>query len=1635
MANSDFAFLQPTSPVNPPEEEDRNYSGLPIFQAADLHSVANSGMSWTNPAAWNEKLGNVGKFIAVSALSGINSFYNTGAAIGSFFDPGIQERDTATWITSLDTNLGEYYAANTEAADLTGFVLGALVPGLGGIKIFNAGQLALKTARTGEIGGTLGRALGLLTPKTDIYLKEAIKDITASTTSLQLLNVNTTKAIAGGLWQNVMEAAAFETMVQATMFRSPILQEQSASDVVKNILIGGAFGGAVAGVFGAAKLRGALKEAVTKEEVPRRPFQELPQFHSATPSANKIITTSADLEMAAVPVAIRNADGTEIVNNFATTKNLYDAKITSGLNTIRTEINTLAKGDEELGNIFANLVSPAKKDGQLVPGFSQQTFDSFSGALKIARADEITKLENDYAKALAKGETPEREISSRFVKLFGDDAGQTFDEAPKILSFGDKYSGAKSIKQAIRTDFKFSSDFEAGTNRWSVVGLRGAKAHTEAEARYIWAAKESGMLKEVPVGAVVDAYDLPVLQRAFSDGQFALKIVSGEGPTLAVREISTKQELYDLIKASKQETVNHYLGSFTFKNGKPRKEGKIPREDASTAIAKIADVRENYIAGNPSGVEIDDLFATASAQRKYNAQLAERGIPSTAAETQTPIQFLPKYGKVVYDVAQDVKSVNGNVLDALTHYSIQEKLYQENANRAVSKVLGQWAEQLPNIPKEKLVTATRNETSAGLFSSDSSAYGTVSSTMSFVGGITRAVKQEFRKNISDTMQDALYKVGQKPEAAFEFEALNQRITRSGKQFVLRESDDGTMVLVDKNAIKRTKDGEEIPWEDLEDGVNAFNITQPETAALIREHIQTTGSRTQNFREINASRGKSDVKDPEVFRPIRPDLKQYPHFAFVKDPRVTGTGHTTMIHAASEKELAALVDRVPPEYRVVYKKDTEEYFMARSEYEYARTLNENYIDTDLANKGVFSNFFPKSDPGKIVDDVLQQHYRESDTLVYESVRLRYEPEFALLEDLGEQYSKVETSRFASKAAMIEASSRNPYFNQIKTALDISKINEHPIIYSANKLLDDAFSRASRAVSATWESATSTKDLEKINKLLDEQGLKPAYYDSALQGLANHTAPKGELTKFIRGANAILSRFTLGLDPLNALNNAIGSNILRGTELTHITRAIREGNSALAGDLAALTKIPLPGLEREAITAPTKLVSQAIRNFFKDDGKLLRKYKDMQLIKDRAEQLKMVFDDFTLKGTETVSELNTRLQTGFARAKSLTSTGLDKLEAASGNKLAEEFNRFISANVMDQITSVAIKHGVMDEATARTYINTFVNRIEGNIVASQRPLVFQGPIGQAISLFQSYQFNLIQQLLRYTAEGKAKDLAMLAGLQSTLYGYQSLPGFQAINVHLIGQLSGNTEHRDAYDAVYGIAGRTAGDFILYGLPSKLLDTNIYSRGDINPRQLTILPTTLQETPIVAGWGKFFQNIYATTKQIAGGGAVWETFLQGVEHNGISRPLAGMAQTLQALDNNGVAYSTSSKGSILYQNDLMSLATLTRLAGGRPLDEALVNDAMFRVKSYEAARRGDMQSLAEKVKSTLIQGNTPSPEQINQFTEEYAKLGGKQKGFNRWMVDLYKSANVSQAEQMQSTLSNPYAYKVQLLMGGEE
>lgn len=1595
-------FLNPTTGTIPSEAEVPSY-----LLAADNHNLGNSqGGSWLDPESWGDKFQGAGRLISTGVLSGANSFYNTGVTIGNWFGAEEELRDTKDWISGIDSDLGVYYDKNRQAADLVGFISSSLIPGIGGIKVLNAGQSALRAASArGILGQNLSKATGLLVPQTEKYITLAAQDISAATATFSSINQAGVKALASGIWQNTLEAAAFETAVQATMFKSPILDSQDSWDIVKNIAIGGAVGGVIGGAFASASSLGKIKGLVKEEELRVKPFSNRVIPEKGTSPAEKIILYTEDREIARAPIF---GEANYDVKNSA-----YTDKVRRIDNDKRSAIHEMVIGeDSELGNMLADASHGLD---------SRTTLNNFLGAQQVTRVGQLTKIETDAAQAVRDGKVIDPAGSVQYVKLTGEGAGVVSNSEPVILSLADKVkvSAKTSTREQVLSRVR-DEGFKPGQN-WSVLKLSGQNLHLQAEARHIWA---DSVLKEIKDGTAINQFDIPVLERAYKDGVLSIKLVDDSGATLK-ESFSSKQELWSHIKSVKDTAANELLRTKVL-------EGTTEITLGTESISKIINVRKEAILEGTAytGDALRDYRLWQSSKDDYKNFLASKNL-AVPANVEADPRFLPTYAKISKK-AQDLSGMDGHVIDGMTWIKQQQALIKGGVNNVLAKSMGEIFETIPEITDDALLTANRYGAGAGLVSFANGGYGTLESTTQLLGSITRTLKTQFRKETEDVMQGSLFKLLQNNEAAVEWSSINQKVSRSGRLWVRHTDEAGDEFLIARDAL--TKYGDEsgvIDYDSLlaADPEALISIKNPATLETIDSHITRTGSRTQSYKELRAAQGHKNEKDPAVFRPIRANPKDYPFFAFVKDPRVTGQGHTTMIFANSEGKLQELVGKVPSEYQVLTKRDTEDFFKARHEYEYQRTLNESYIDSDLKNRGIFSDFFTKTDPQKLVDDTLQQHLREDDTLAIELMRAKNQKAFDWLEDQGDAYTKISASKFGSYSDRLEAAGKNPYLDYIKTGLDISKISEYPLLTGFNKLIDGAVSRGHAAISSVFQKAKSPEDLAEINSLIDKFGMNTGYRDAATDLLVNHTAPKGELTKFVRTANAILSKLVLGLDPLNALNNAIGANILRGTELKQITDAIKAGDSELAGELGKLLKVSLPG-EVGQIAAPSKLIASAIQNFVKDsDNVLTNQYKSAGYIKDASEQFRQILDDFTLKGTESVSELNTRLRRAFDRAKSLSETG----ERLTGNRLAEEFNRFVSADVMRQITDLGVSKNLLTRQDQAAYINTFVNRVEGNTIASQRPLMFQGPIGQAIGLFQSYQFNLMQQMFRYVAEGSAKDAAMLLGLQGTFYGIQGLPAFQFVNQHVVGTLSGNQKHVDLYDSVLGVAGKNLGELVLYGLPSNILQTNLYSRGDVNPRHVTIIPTSLPDVPFIGAFGKFLGSVKETTQKISGGGAVWESLLQGLEHNGLSRPLAGLAQTLQSFGPGGQPYSTTSKGSILFSNDFMSIATASRLAGGRPIDEAVINDTTYRIQAYQQYDREKMRAFSEVAKSTVIQGNTPDESSLIQFAKRYAENGGKQANFNKWMMEQYKSANTNQAEKILAQLNNPFAQKLQVLMGG--
>lgn len=1620
------------------------------MQASDAHNYMNGTFAVTDPSTWTTGAGNAIKFSVSAIASGLNSFYNSGVTVSNWLGNDAEQNDIATQLGSFDDDLGKYYKENRESVDTAGFVVASFIPGLGGIKLLNMGQKALRVAQeTGIVGSNLSRVTGLLAPSVDAYKTLAAADIASSSMAYNTLTANTLKAIGAGYGQAALESAAFEIAVQATSFRSPTLSDADGWDIAKNIATGALVGGVIGGAINHATTGYGIRKAAKSFNPLEKEFSDTTNLTGLSPAQSIIARQERLMNIPGVPTAEQLASG-DIQGIESLMKGLPAAEqagvagqLSNKLSRVKSETeNTLqlanrkdmqamaTGGDTETANAVADMAHGLDANQSLANFHNLEEIGRISTPLKAEKiiATESRNQINALSKDIEAEITPTSK-SIAYIKMYGEDAGKVSTDIPKVLSIADTATSTKAVQAKISSyGFKTSSVWDAAADDVT---------HTEAEARYLWADKI-----ELLDGAKIGAQDIPLLERARELGLVKVNIAGIDAKSSFTLDSAkaidkylqdTKQSLGNVLQDTKQLT--------------------------NEEIAKITNTSQSFWEGEVSQTNpTADMFARQEAKAQYMKDMDAKGLVTNSNREATADQFgyTPTYFKAAYST-KEIMGADGNLLSGMAYVKGQQKQYQEGIDNVFAKHATDNATQFSVPSEDMLLGASRQGSGPGLFRFSNGSYGSIESWTEQTGAATARLQKTIKTDTSETLESHVYNLASNQEHAIEFETINKHVAASPELMGLREDGSGLSPLKILDYEAAITAGQKATYPVLREGAQKFiPIQNGEVLAAWKARTQLTGDRTTALGEMRNAQGLEDIKDPRAMRPIRPDPRDYPFFAIVKDDSVTATGHSSMIHAASEKELDAMISKVPDNYSVYKKNQMEAYHKAYGDFDYERTLHENYINGDLRSNGINNPFFIKTDPQKIAQDFLADHLKSDDIFTRELVNAKYEKEFGFFRQQGEQFTSSAASKYTGSYQSVESSVNNPYTNYIKTALNLSQVGEHPYIMGLNNALDKAYSKVHDTIGDAFGKVTKPADLDKVNDLLSKYGVSSGYRDAATELLANHSAPKGELVKFVGRANSILTTLVTRMDPLNAVNNAIGSTILTGTELNSVVSAIKKGNSDVAGGLAAisdLTSTPVPSAwmtsgeqaAKQALASGAidstinqgKLVQQAVKNFMDKESmsvaghSLHDWYKENGFTSRLTDQFHQVMENLTLTGTETPTILGGKIQQAISLAKGLAEKG----EVWSGNKLAEEFNRFTAVDCMRQITDIGLARGAITESDQLAYMNTFLNRTQGNTLASQRPLMFQGAVGQAIGLFQSYQFNMMQQLFRHVGEGTAKDSAMLLGLQGTMYGMNGLPAFNYLNTHIVGTMSNNPQHKDLYTTTYGIAGKSVGDMLLYGIPSDMLRGNLYSRGDINPRSLTVIPTNPLDIPFVNATIKLYDNVKGALTKTAQGGNIWESMLQGIEHNGLSRPLAGIAQAAQAFGNGGEVYSTTGKGSIGSANDLLSWATAVRLAGGKPLNEAIANDATFRISSYQLSDKAKVDQLNSSIRSTLIAGNQPTDEQVGKFAQEYAALGGKQINFNKHMMDQFKVANTNQANKIMEALKNPQSANMQTIMGGTE
>src|SRR5436190_1082121 len=183
--------------------------------AADTTNVQAGGKSLFDSASDALTMG-----APAAVLSGFASIYNTGVDAVNYFGAHADRIDVHKTLDDVDTNWGTYYDEHKDVIDTVGFIGASFIPGGLAVK-------GLNLIRRGEAAGAFARALNYSTVQQSKNLEIALQTIASPEGSVfTQLNKNYLLSLGWGTADNILQTAAFQLGVTATMSASPLLDGQ-----------------------------------------------------------------------------------------------------------------------------------------------------------------------------------------------------------------------------------------------------------------------------------------------------------------------------------------------------------------------------------------------------------------------------------------------------------------------------------------------------------------------------------------------------------------------------------------------------------------------------------------------------------------------------------------------------------------------------------------------------------------------------------------------------------------------------------------------------------------------------------------------------------------------------------------------------------------------------------------------------------------------------------------------------------------------------------------------------------------------------------------------------------------------------------------------------------------------------------------------------------------------------------------------------------------------------------------------------------------------------------------------------------------------------------------------------------------
>ena len=948
----------------------------------------------------------------------------------------------------------------------------------------------------------------------------------------------------------------------------------------------------------------------------------------------------------------------------------------------------------------------------------------------------------------------------------------------------------------------------------------------------------------------------------------------------------------------------------------------------------------------------------------------------------------------------------------------------DNAKQTHYEITGIPAERMPKLEDGVLQAASTAGATLLRSAPSTGEYLGTEHALNSIGTVLHNITQDGHKVIRQEGMDAMY-AGMKADREGVQHFVHAMTWMEGQSVgtYLQQIEGKTYIALDETAQVMQASGR-IPEGAIlgEDFIEVVNDNA--SRWFVAWHNANRPLARNKFKAMSAE-GKHPTFDPEALYIPPQDIK-FGAFVYQTDG-LAGNSRVGMIRAQSSKELKDKILRVKklqPNMTIRTINGVEDFYKVTGTLDVSRKFSLELDKSGFSKKGVATNITPDLNPQNLVDRLDRHLLSTIAKNNRTATRLFYSREVSVLEDLHAR--QIGTAKSGSREVVDRYELRNtPASKALKTMLDIAPDTGLAMLDQANKSVEKHISLwYNRAKQFLMDKSgkhsreilgdNPEKSLANLEKLFED--INGVSFKTAKDVLIDSRPDvnKQQLQKFLGEVNGYAASLMLRSDGLDGLVNNMSAVILGSPEFKAILKRLNERQKEDLMKYVTLDSGNANTLEYSGINSVLsgmKLMTNRVElDAFRERWKEWKVWESQDELHD---QISHVIDDTFANGLQNMPAATTKIRTLWKGVKKAAFFTSDKL------------NDHAQMQVLHFIDNIGNIAGLTDAEKIVLATNA-KSRILGATIPSQKPTLFHGAIGTPLGLYQNYNLNVLNSMLRYAGEkGQATRFAILQG---GIFGMQGLPGFSQLNT-AVHDIYGKEDGADLKSIIDDTTGTRAMKWLLYGAGSNVLDSALYTRGDLNPRNRFILPSKLDEIPAVNFLNGIKNIAVDTVMDVNNGASITTSLADNLAHSHINRPLTGIIEGIRG-------YSTTGHGKLAQRNEDANRYTadasfwksnVARIMGARPLDEAIVRERVYRLSTYQRTAQNHITELGSAVdKELLATKGKLEQETVDRFLLRFIASGRQPQDFEHWFKIKVKRFNQDAIDRLERTIKKSQYYQ---------